>query len=303
MSHASIGKASCLPADLFARAQEIARGVAAAHAASVDRDARFPTETFAALKDAGVLSAAVPVEWGGAGAGMRDLVAMCGAVAEACGSSGMVLAMHHIQVACIARHGAESPFFRRYLQEISDRQLLLASITSEVGTNGDTRSSICAIEREGDRFRLVKKATTVSYGEAADDLLVTCRRTAESPASDQILVLARDGQYALERTGNWDTMGMRGTCSPPYTFTAAGPEEQVVPGLFADSAAQSMVPFSHILWSAVWLGIATDAVARASAFVRAEARKKPGTTPPNAHCLAEASVMLQTFRHNAGGRR
>ena len=42
----------------------------------------------------------------------------------------------------------------------------MASITSEVGIGGDTRSSICAIERANGRFKLVKDATTVSYGAA-----------------------------------------------------------------------------------------------------------------------------------------
>ena len=37
-----------------------------------------------------------------------------------------------------------------------------------------------------------------------------------------------------------------------------------------------MTPISHILWSHVWLGIATDAFDRARAFVRAAAKRKPG---------------------------
>ena len=52
---------------------------------------------------------------------------------------------------------------------------------------------------------------------------------------------------------------------------------QILPVPFADISAQTMLPVSHLLWSALWLGIATDAVARARAFVRAEARKKPGS--------------------------
>lgn len=221
---------------------------------------------------------------------------MCTAVAQSCGSSGMVLAMHHIQVACIARHGRSSQFFEHYLREVAERQILLASVTSEVGTGGDTRSSICAVECENDRFRLDKDATTVSYGEYADDLLVTCRRAKDAAASDQVLVLLRKGDYQLQRTGEWNTLGMRGTCSPPFKVTSTGPDEQIVPGSFADSSAQSMVPYSHILWSAVWLGIASDAAARAAAFVRADARKKPGTVPQTATRLAEASVMLQSLR-------
>jgi acyl-CoA dehydrogenase len=70
----------------------------------------------------------------------------------------------------------------------------------------------------------------------------------------------------------------------------------VLPGTFADSSAQTMVSYSHILWSAVWLGIATDAFQRAAAFVRAEARKTPGHVPPRAHRLAEVAVTLQALR-------
>lgn len=298
MSHASDQAAVLGQSELVARTQDIASRIAAKQAADVDRRARFPHETIEAAREAGLLSALVPVELGGAGASMTDLAAMCSSLAQSCGSSGMVLAMHHIQVACLARHARTSSFFESYLQEIADRQLLLASITSEVGVSGDTRSSICALERSGGRFNLAKDATTVSYGAQADDLLVTCRRAPDSPPSDQVLVLLRKGDYTLEQKGEWDTLGMRGTCSPPFRMTSSAPDSQIVPGAFADSSAQSMVPYSHILWSAVWLGIASDAVARAASFVRAEARKKPGTIPATATRLAEASVMLQSMRHN-----
>ena len=282
----------------LAAVERIAAEVAAAHAIDVDRSARFPAEAIDALKKERVLGAFVPKELGGLGFGIGELGAMCTALAQKCASTGMVVAMHHIQVACIVRHGLSQPFFRRYLTELAERQLLVASVTSEVGVGGDTRTSICALEREGTQFRLNKDATTISYGAEADDLLVTCRRAPDAAGSDQVLVLLRKGDYALTRTTSWDTLGMRGTCSPGFKLTSTGPVEQVLPGSFADSSAQTMVPFSHILWSSVWLGIATEAVARAASFVRAEARRKPGTTPPTAHRLAELSTMLQSLRTN-----
>jgi len=288
--------------DIVARTRAIALEVAAKHAADVDAQARFPTETFDALRQARLLSAAVPKEFGGGGANMQELAEQCAALAQGCGSSGMILAMHHIQVACIARHGLSEPFFRAYLEECVEKQLLIASITSEVGVWGDTRSSICALERDGDRFRLEKDATTVSYGAHADDLLVTCRRNAEAPPSDQILVLVRKPDRTLTQTTSWDTLGMRGTCSPGAKMVSSGAIEQVVPGSFADASAQTMVSYSHILWSAVWLGIASGAIAAASAYVRAEARKKPGTVPQAAHRLAEVMVTLQAMRSNIAGQ-
>ncbi|RQP26173.1 acyl-CoA dehydrogenase family protein [Piscinibacter terrae] len=281
---------------LLVAVRGIATEVAAVHAADVDASARFPSETFDALRAARVLSAPVPRELGGSGCSMMELALLCSTLSQACSASGMVLAMHYIEVACLARHGMGSAFFRGYMQAISDKQLLIASVTSEVGTFGDTRSSICAVEVQGDRFTLRKDATTVSYGAHADSLLVTARRAPDASNSDQVLVLLQAGDYTLTPTSNWDTLGMRGTCSPGGRLEANAGVEQILPGEFAESSAQTMVPYSHILWSSLWWGIAADAVSRAGAFVRGQARKNPGTVPPAAHQLAEATAQLQVMR-------
>jgi acyl-CoA dehydrogenase len=282
---------------LLVAVRGIATEVAAIHAADVDAQARFPAETVDALRAARVLSAPVPRELGGAGCSMMELSLLCSTLSQACSASGMVLAMHYIEVACLARHGMGSAFFRGYMQEISDKQLLIASVTSEVGTFGDTRSSICAVEVDGDRFNLRKDATTVSYGAHADSLLVTARCAPDSSSSDQVLVLLKAGDYTLTPTTNWDTLGMRGTCSPGGKLVASAGVDQILPGEFAESSAQTMVPYSHILWSSLWWGIAADAIARAATFVRGQARKQPGTVPPAAHQLAEATAQLQTMRN------
>jgi len=285
-------------ATLRAAVERIAAEIAVPHARDVDANSRFPSETFAALKKARVLSAPVPRELGGAGCDLRELAALCSTLAQSCGSSGMVLAMHYIQVACIVRHGLTSEFFRDYSRALVTHQYLLASMTSEVGTFGETRTSICAVERAEGRFRLNKDATTGSYCAHADGILVTCRRAADAPGSDQVLVLVRQEDFRLTQTTSWDTLGMRGTVSPGFKLESAGPEQQILPGSFADSSAQTMVPYSHILWSSLWWGIAADAVARAAEFVRAGARKNPGAVPPTAVRLAQVSTQLQAMRHN-----
>jgi acyl-CoA dehydrogenase len=229
---------------------------------------------------------------------MRELADHCSALAHGCSATAMILAMHHIQVACIVRHGLDSPYFQSFLKRLSREQLLIASVTSEVGTFGDTRSSVTAVECKGDRFVLNKDATTISYGQSADALLVTCRRASDAPASDQVLVLVHKDEYQLEPTSSWNTLGMRGTCSPGFMIRSRGSVDQIVPGTFADSSAQTMVPYSHILWAALWQGIAGAAVARAAAQVRGEARKKPGTVPSSATQLAKMDAQLQSVRHN-----
>ncbi|MBG9390068.1 acyl-CoA dehydrogenase family protein [Caenimonas aquaedulcis] len=281
---------------MLAAARRIATEVAAPQAASVDAQARFPTETLAALREAGLLSAGVPREFGGAGCTLSQQAQLCSTLAQACGSSAMVLAMHYIQLACIARHGQGSEFFRGYMQDIVQHQYLLASMTSEVGTFGETRMSICAVEREGGRFVLNKDATTGSYCAHADAILVTARRDKDAPSGDQVLVLVRREDCTLTQTTSWDTLGMRGTCSPGFKLESAGADEQVLPGDYADSSAETMVPYSHILWASLWWGIAADAVGKAANFVRGQARQKPGTVPPTGARLSEVVRQLQDMK-------
>lgn len=284
---------------LWQAVQRIARDVAAAHAEAVDRDARFPRETLSALKEAGLLSAGVPQALGGAGLSLGEQARLCAALATQCGASAMVLAMHYNQLACLTRHvggGPGSAPLQAYLRELVHEQYLLASMTSEQGTFGNTRTSICAVEVQGDTYRLTKDATTGSYCAEADAILITCRRHADATASDQALVLARKGQYTLTQTSEWDTLGMRGTCSPGFRIEASGPAWQVLECPFATSSAESMVPFSHVIWAALWAGIAHGALQRAATYVRAIARKNPGQTPYTAKALAAAVGDLQALR-------
>jgi acyl-CoA dehydrogenase len=74
-----------------------------------------------------------------------------------------------------------------------------------------------------------------------------------------------------------------------------------LPTGFDEILSQTMHPYTHIVWGALWTGIAADAVNRARAFVRQEARKTPGETPPGAVRLAQVSQLLQEMRHNVYG--
>ena len=84
---------------------KIADEYASPNADDVDRQARFPVETIDGLKSAGVLSALVPPELGGLGATLSEAGDSIAALSRRCSSSAMILAMHHLQVACLAAHG------------------------------------------------------------------------------------------------------------------------------------------------------------------------------------------------------
>jgi acyl-CoA dehydrogenase len=277
--------------------RRIADEVAARNAEDVDRNARFPAESIDALREERALTAFVPTELGGGGVSFEAIAAACFELGRRCGASAMVFAMHQIQVASIVRHLDDAPWFEAYLGELVAEQRLIASVTSEVGTGGDMGRSVAAVTPgENGTCTFEKQAPTVSYGAYADDLFTTLRRAPDAEPGDQVVVLTRKDQVTLEQTGTWDPLGMRGTCSPGYVVRAEFAAEQVLPTAFPRVSAETMVPVSHILWSHLWLGIATDAFDRSRAFVRAAAKQKPGETPPQAVRLSHLMSQLSLLR-------
>ena len=281
--------------DATALAHRIGREVAAIHAADVDVQARFPKETIDAFRAEGLLGALVPTELGGLGHDLRTAAAVVRTVGRYCASSAMILAMHHIQVACLVRHG-RSEKLRGYARRVATDQLLLASATTEIGIGGNTRSSTCFVERDGaDGFTLTKQAPVISYGEYADAIFTTARRDAESPPSDQVLAVCETPAVTLTPLSGWDTLGFRGTCSLGFTLEASGDAALILDDPFGDISAQTMLPTAHLLWSSLWLGLAEEASWRAQRFVQKAARKDPGTMPPGAIRLAALMVTRQEF--------
>jgi acyl-CoA dehydrogenase len=285
-------------AGLVKEIQRVGREIIEPASHDVDASARFPREAFDALRELQLLSAYVPEELGGLGLNIVEIGKICEVLAHSCASTAMIFAMHQIQVACIVHHYGSSAFFAAYLRELVEQQGLIASATTELGVGGDLRSSICAVEVEGDRFRLTKKAPVISYGQQADDILVTSRRAPDAASSDQVHVLVRKEQTQLEPLSTWDTLGFRGTCSLGFSLSAEGAAEQILPEPFDAILSQTMHPYSHIVWSSLWLGIAVDAVNRARAFVRAEARKNPHLPPASSLRLAEVDIVLNGMRNN-----
>ena len=76
--------------DYAAIAQQIGANVAGPMADAVDREARFPSEAIAAMREAGLLSIFVPAEFGGEGCSISDLSTICTILGQHCSAAAMV---------------------------------------------------------------------------------------------------------------------------------------------------------------------------------------------------------------------
>ncbi len=160
--------------------------------------------------------------------------------------------------------------------------------------------SICALEPVDGGFRLDKHATTVSYGREADGVLATARRTPDSPGHEQAFAVCLAPDISLTPAGDWDTLGLRGTCSLPMHLVADVPAHMVMDD-FATVFVQTVLAHGCILLSSVWLGLAEGAARRAHASVKARARQNRSAqsgdaAPLGAIRLAELGVLLHQLR-------
>ena len=270
--------------------------VAAAEADDVDRAARFPKAAIDSARQQTLLGIQIPRKFGGEGASIFDVTDICYTLGRACASTAMIFAMHQTKVACLVRHGTGSNWHESLMSRVASEQLLLASSTTEGQNGGNVRSSAAAVERTGTSISLVRNATVISYGEQADGVVTIARRASDAAASDQVLVAFTRDDYTLERSLEWETLGMRGTCSAGFELKATGSAEQIFPEAYDKIHAQTMTPVAHLRWASAWAGIAAAAVDRAQLFIRKAARGSGGQMPPGAAHFTAARMSLTKLR-------
>ena len=270
--------------------------VAAAEAVDVDRAARFPQAAIDAARQQKLLGAQIPTAFGGYGASIFDITDMCYTLGRACSSTAMIFAMHQTKVACLVRHGTGSAWHEALMRRVASEQMLLASSTTEGQNGGNIRSSSAAIEGGETGISLERNATVISYGAQADGIVTIARSANDAAASDQVLVAFTKDDYTLERSLEWETLGMRGTCSAGFELKATGSSEQIFPESYDKIHAQTMTPIAHLCWSSVWAGIAAAAVERAQMFIRKAARGSGGQMPPAAAHFTVAKMNLTKLR-------
>ncbi|MGW7466956.1 acyl-CoA dehydrogenase family protein [Streptomyces xantholiticus] len=231
------------------------------HAADVDEQGRFPTESFAMLRRHGYLGLLVPTEYGGMGAGLEELVELAQKFAGGCLSTAMSWAMHCQQTDLIIRHA--TPELRaRLLPRIAAGEVYLASVTTESSKGGHLLYANDSLLVAND-ISIDRQAPVVTGGMHADGFLITMRDRPDAAKHEVTLVYADRDDLKIEQTAEWHMMGMRGTHSVGVQITGHVTPDCVVGkrGKFREAATDSMVPVGHLAWSACWLGAARSAFA------------------------------------------
>ncbi|MES1248505.1 MAG: acyl-CoA dehydrogenase family protein [Actinomycetota bacterium] len=277
--------------------REVAAGVIAERAATVDRERTYPAENLRALGEAGALGLVVPAERGGAGGGLAALAEACEAVGAACASTGMVFLMHEVTAATIALGGGERA--AGLLPKLASGDAIGTLAFSERGTGAHFYSPELKAERTNGSVTISGRKSFVTSGGHADTYLVLVQGEAEGTA-DAFLVDGDDG--AVEFDGTWAGLGMAGNSSVAMELSGV----QVTDGdrIGAAGAATELVfgvvaPFFLVGLSAVNVGIAS-AAAKAATDHAANRRYPDGSSLAEVqyvqHLIADMDLATRQAR-------
>jgi acyl-CoA dehydrogenase len=97
----------------------------------------------------------------------------------------------------------------------------------------------------------------------------------------------------LTPVGTWHTIGFRGTRSPGFRMAVDTGSGALLDDPYAEISTQTMLPASHVLWSAACLGIADAALLRARRSVQTARRRSAGPAPLSSIRLAELVIAHQ----------
>jgi len=300
-------------ASLVELAGRLGRERFAPRAERYDREASFPFENYADLREAGLTPLCVPERFGGLGADFATYCLVSAELGRYCGATALTFNMHVCstlwtgaladdldlspeQRARHERHRAEH--YRRIVEEGA----LYAQPFSEGGAAAAGKAPFGTVARRvAGGYVLNGKKIFASLSGAADYYGVLC--TEEKPALSQrdTLYLAVGAKAeGVSVVGDWDPLGMRGTVSRTLLLQDVFvPEsaELMPPGIYFQAA--SRWPHMFLTLAPTYMGIARAAYDFTVAYLRGEV---PGVAvkrrmyPTKQIAVAEMFVRLQQTR-------
>jgi alkylation response protein AidB-like acyl-CoA dehydrogenase len=260
--------------------------VAADHAPSVDRDARFPVETVAALADAGLLGLTVPEAAGGSGGGPAEFLQTTRALAGRCASSAMIYLMH-VCTAQVTLAGTPSGDAAA-LRGLASGERLGTLAFSERGSRSHFWAPVSQIA--GGKITAQKSFVT-SAGHARTYVVSTRPEGTDEPLASS-LYLVGDDASGIDVGPAWEGLGLRGNASAPMTFDTPVADGELLgeEGKGLDLMLGVVLPWFQLGSGAVSVGIAEGAVQAGVAHV----------TGAKLEHLGQTLIELPTVRARIG---
>ena len=301
-------------AELATKVRNLASEKFAPRAAEYDREAKFPTENYQDMADAGLLGICIPEAEGGLGADLKTYMLAAAEMGRFCGATALTFNMH--VSSCLwtgdlldqleldnetraKHHEMRSLHYNRILKEGK----IYAQPFSEGGAAaaGFKAFGTTALKVDGG-WRINGKKIFASLSGHADYYGALCSALTK-PDDEQLrrntmyIAVPADAE-GVSVVGEWDPLGMRGTVSRTLIFddVFVSDEGQLMPlGVYPEAA--SRWPHMFMTLTPSYMGIAQACYDFTVAYLRGEIPDMPPVKrrmyPTKQIAVAQMRVMLE----------
>ena len=227
----------------------------------IDRDERFPNESFRRLAEMGLLGITVPVEYGGAGAGYTDMCIVGEELGAVCCSTAAVWGTHSDLCVDNIRRNANEQQQRKYLPPLCDGSKIGGLAMTEPSAGSDVMSMKLKAERKKDEYILNGSKIFISNGPVGDIFVIYAKTAPENGARGVSAFIVEKDFQGFQRGKKFEKMGWRGSPTGELIFEDCRVPAENLLGKENQGAAVLMSGLNteRVLLGALSLGIARGA--------------------------------------------
>jgi alkylation response protein AidB-like acyl-CoA dehydrogenase len=208
-------------------AREVARAEIEPHAATWDREHRFPTELYARLAELGLMGVCVPEELGGAGADFLSYVLVLEELSRADAGVGVTVAVH--TSACtlpILAFGTDEQR-SRFVPPLARGETIGAFALTEPGSGSDAGALRASATREAGGWRVAGTKQWITNGSHAGTFLTFARTDPAREGARGVSAFLLDADH-VEVTREEEKLGLNSSSTADLAIDAVVPDDRLL---------------------------------------------------------------------------
>lgn len=180
-------------------------------AAEIDREARFPQETFKKLGQLGLLGIPYPEEWGGAGADYLSYAIAIEEVARVCGSTALSMAAHSTLGCGPLHHFGTTEQKQKYLTKLTTGEMLGSYGLTEPNSGSDAGGMQSRAVKNGSGWLLSGQKAWMTNGGVAGLYTVAASTNPAKKTKGITAFLIEKGAPGVTIGAEYEKLGCRGS--------------------------------------------------------------------------------------------
>ncbi|HYF31851.1 MAG TPA: acyl-CoA dehydrogenase family protein [Chitinophagaceae bacterium] len=231
------------------------------HVMEWDESQEFPVHVFKEMGKLGLMGVLVPEQYGGAGLGYLEYVAVIEEISKVCGSIGLSLAAHNsLCTGHILSFGNEDQK-QRYLPKLASAEWIGAWGLTEPNTGSDAGNMKCVAVKDGNDWVINGTKSWITHGLSGNIAVVICRTGEPRTKNNATAFIVERGTPGFSGGKKENKLGMRASETAEMVFDNCRIPEANLLGEVGEGFHQAMkvLDGGRISIAALSLGIAKGA--------------------------------------------